>query len=68
MPLKRRFLSQKGRWIVSVWNKGKRDDRGRTIDGGGAAWQISRNGQDNIILALDNSLGVEIAVLDLSKM
>lgn len=63
MKLKRRFLSQKGRWVVSVWNKG----RGR--DGTGPAWTVFRNGKKKELLVtrIQNRMGLEIGVLEIQE-
>jgi hypothetical protein len=33
MKRKRKYLSENGRWVVSVWNKGKKDKNGAVRDG-----------------------------------
>jgi len=67
MKLKRRFLSQNDRWVVSVWNKGKQDKNGRVRDGGEPAWSIFRNGKKTeiIVTPLQNQMGVEIGILEI---
>jgi hypothetical protein len=43
MPLKRKFLSQKGRWVISVWNKGKRGKGSKPRDAIGDPWTVYHN-------------------------
>jgi hypothetical protein len=64
MKLKRTFLSEKGRWVISVWNKGKEDKNGRTRDGSGPAWTVFHNGVEKVVEPLPNELGIEIGILD----
>jgi hypothetical protein len=40
MPLKRRFLSENGRWVISVWN------RGRPRDGAKRPWSVWHDGEE----------------------
>ncbi|MDL2216274.1 hypothetical protein LJB81_00905 [Desulfovibrio sp. OttesenSCG-928-M14] len=63
MMMKRRFLSEGGRWVISVWNKGKRDCNGRGKDGSGPAWTAFYNGEAVHIPKATNSLGVDIGYL-----
>jgi len=65
MKVKRRFLSEHGRWVLSVWNKGKKDKNGRTKDGTKPAWTVFFNGKEKEIRPLANQLGIEIGVVDL---
>lgn len=65
MKLKRKFLSENNRWVVSVWNKGKQDKNGKTKDGNGPAWTVFHNGEENEVSTIQNDLGVEIGVLDI---
>jgi len=67
MMLKRIFLSENNRWVVSVWNKGKKDKRGVTRDGRGPAWTVFHNGNKINVDRLPNEFGVEIGVLDFKK-
>ncbi len=64
MPLKRRFLSQGGRWVVSVWNKGKDFGDGLRRDGVSPAWDVFHNGKRVVVSGLPNQFGLEIGVLD----
>lgn len=64
MNMKRAFLSQNGRWVVSVWNKGKRDKNGTVKDGVEPAWTVYHNGVKTSIVSISNHLDVEIGVLD----
>lgn len=67
MERKRQYLSKKGRWLISVWNKGKEFKDGRTRDGKDPAWQVFHNGKkDDRVTPIENNLGVEIGILDIS--
>lgn len=65
MKLKREFLSENNRWVISAWNKGKQDKNGKTKDGNGPAWTVFYNGEENRVSRIQNNLGVEIGVLDI---
>ncbi len=67
MPLKRQFLSQ-GRWLVSVWNKGKASNSGRTRDGSRPAWDVYFDGEPRTeaVNSLPNDLNVDIGLLHLN--
>jgi hypothetical protein len=47
MEYKRQYLSREERWIVSVWNKGKKvgKKKRQTRDGSKPAWSIFRDGK-----------------------
>lgn len=64
MPLKRAFLSKNGRWVISVWNRGKLDKGGRLWDGTKAPWTIFHNGQP---VAVEPMLrkGLEVGILEI---
>ncbi len=64
MKLKRQFLSEKGRWVISVWNKGKQDKNGRVKDEKKPAWTVFHNGAEKKLEVIENEIGVEIGVLD----
>ena len=64
MIMKRRFLSEGGRYVISVWNKGKRDCNGRCKDGFGLPWTVFQNGAAVPVERLPNDLGVEIGILN----
>lgn len=64
MKLKRNFLSEKRRWVISVWNKGKQDKNGKVKDGKRPAWTVYHNGHEKTLELTENHLGVEIGVLD----
>jgi hypothetical protein len=74
MKKKRRFLSQRGRWVISVWNKGK-EYNGKTRDGKGPAWTVFRNGKDctkKMVKPIENPLkenrvGIEIGILKITS-
>ena len=63
---KRQFLSKNGRWVVSVWNKGKVFKDGKTRDGAGPAWTVFHNGEEIQVprIPIPDELGVEIGVLE----
>lgn len=65
MKLKRKYLSENNRWVISVWNKGKKDKNGRVRDGDGPAWMLYHNGKERII-DIHKEFGIEIGILDIS--
>jgi len=68
MKLKRRFLSQNDRWVISVWNKGKQDKKGRTHDGTKAPWTVFHDGREETakVVDLDEPMeNVEIGILEI---
>lgn len=64
MNMKRVFLSKNMRWVVSVWNKGKRDKNGTIKDGIDPAWTVYHNGVKIPVVSISNDLEVEIGILD----
>lgn len=64
MKLKRKFLSENNRWVISVWNKGKQDKNGKIKDGKGPAWTVSHDGEELDVPRIQNDLGVEIGVVN----
>lgn len=64
MNMKRIFLSRNMRWVVSVWNKGKRDKNGTIRDGIDPAWTVYYNGIKIPVVSISNDLEVEIGILD----
>ena len=66
MNLKRRFLSGGGRWVLSIWNKGKLDPHGRTHDGTGPAYTVFHNGELKFTPRIKNDFGVEIGVVNVA--
>jgi hypothetical protein len=68
MKLKRAFFSQEGRWVISVWNKGKKDCNGKVKDGSGPAWTVFHNGKElKNIVPISKEFGVEIGIVDISE-
>lgn len=72
MKLKRRFLSKKGKWVVSVWNKGKKDKNGKVKDGEKPAWTVFHNETEVTIEKVDiHSIlarsSIEIGILDIKN-
>lgn len=68
MKLKRAFLSEKNRWVVSVWNKGKKDKNGKIKDGPKPAWTIYCNGKEVIVPKIEHNLpsSIEIGIIKFS--
>ena len=64
MPMKKAFLSARNRTLVSAWNKGRVDSRGRVKDGKGPAWGIFIDSFHLSILPEDNRLSLEICRLN----
>lgn len=60
MKLKRKFLSENNRWVISVWNKGKEDKNGKTKDENAHAWTVFHNGNEVEVPRISNEFGVEI--------
>ena len=67
MELKRKFLSEKHRWVISVWNKGKQDKNGKTKDGDGPPWTVFHDGKEIDPPKIQNENGVEIGVLNVRR-
>lgn len=72
MRLKRKFLSQNEKLVISVWNKGKKDKNGRIRDGSGPPWNIFYCGREHHIQQIPHQIhsatGIEIGIVDLSKI
>jgi len=70
VKLKRRFLSEYGRWVISVWNKGKADKNGKVKNGKNPAWMVFYNGEEKQIKPIANNistqLNIEIGIIDLT--
>ena len=66
MKLKRKFLSENGRWVVSVWNKGK-EKNGRVKDGSRPAWTVFHDGIQKEAGLVQNQLELEIGIIDFKK-
>jgi len=67
MNLKREFLSERPtRWVLSVWNKGKRGKHGKERDGKKPAWMVFNGGRKiKTIKQLGNlPNGLEAGVVD----
>jgi len=72
MKLKRRFLSKNKTIVVSVWNKGKILQNGKTIDGKGVPWTVYFDGKSielgsQEINFKNNISKIEIGILDFGK-
>lgn len=66
MKLKRKFLSKKNRWVISVWNKGKADKNGVIKDGSKPAWTVFFNGKEIQIDKINHNIGdkIELGIVD----
>ncbi len=60
MKLKRQFLSENNRWVISVWNKGKKDKNGTIKNEKKPAWTVFYNGKEIEVKRLKHDLGPEI--------
>ncbi len=67
MKLKRKFLSERRRWVISVWNKGKQDKNGKTRDGNGPAWTVFHDEKEIDVPRILNKFGVEIGTLNIRR-
>ena len=65
MKLKKCFLSDNGRWVVSVWNEGKISKNGRLLDRKGTPWTVFHNGKEINIDPIPNDIDVSIGILDI---
>ena len=69
MKLKRKFLSENDRWVVSVWNKGKVDKNGKVKDGKNPAWTVFHNGEEKNITPIkcpiSTRTNIEIGIIEL---
>lgn len=69
MKLKRQFLSQDKRWVVSVWNKGKINKNGVTRDGKLPAWTVYYNGEEVSISSINSPIkNIEIGIIDFENL
>jgi hypothetical protein len=64
MMKKRQFLSERNRWVISVWNKGKVNRLGQTRDGKSPPWTVFHDGKLVTASAIPNDWNVEIGILD----
>ncbi len=67
MNFKRRFLSENGRWVISVWNKGKKDRAGHVKDGKHPPWTVFHNGRALKLDPIQKISSIEIGVLDITS-
>lgn len=65
MVMKRRFLSEGGRWVISVWNRGKLDKHGRTRDGANPPWAVFYDGILREAEILSVGVGIEIGMVSI---
>lgn len=68
MAMKRQYLS-KGRWLVSVWNKGRVDAAGRVKDGQHPAWDVYCDGRrcNEEVHKIASFPAIEIGILELEE-
>lgn len=68
MKLKREYLSRNKRYVISVWNKGKKDKNGKTRDGDKSPWTVYYDGYEKIIQQIShnisNNIDLQIGILD----
>jgi hypothetical protein len=64
MPCKKKFLSENGRWVISVWNKGKVYKDGKVRKELNPAWSVFYDGKEKAVDLIQNKFGVEIGILD----
>ena len=64
MKLKRQFLSEEKRWVISIWNKGKQDKNGKVKDGSKPPWTVFYNGVETEVEGLWNDLELEIGIVE----
>jgi hypothetical protein len=62
MEKKRSYLSENNRWVISVWNKGKRDKNDKPRDAKGAPWTVFHNGREMAVEPLLDQKGVDIGI------
>jgi len=71
MVLKRKFLSQHGRTVISLWNRGKQLKSGRYLIERQPAWSIYHDGIDLDVPivqhGIENDINLEIGILKLTK-
>jgi hypothetical protein len=73
MKLKRAFLSQNNKAVISVWNKGKTDSRGINRDGNNPPWTVFINGEEillnkeNKIFHSNSNSRIDVGILDLNQ-
>ena len=68
MKLKRQFLSKNNRWVISVWNKGKINSKGKPIGDGVYPWTVYKNGrpiQVPILKKLESKSNIEMGIVDI---
>src|ERR1019366_2429242 len=67
MRRKRAFLSKGGRWVISVWNKGKMASNGKVSDGELPPWSVFFNNKERPIQPIQNKLGLDIGIVDIEE-
>jgi hypothetical protein len=67
MRRKRKFLSERGRWVISVWNRGKTFN-GRTRDGSSPPWTVYNNGREVELREVSHDIeSVSIGIVDIGR-
>ena len=64
MPCKKKFLSENGPWVISVWNKGKVYKDGKVRKEPNPAWSVFYDGKEKAVDLIQNEFGVEIGIFD----
>jgi len=69
MIKKRKFLSRNGRWVVSVWNKGKLyGENKKKRDGKKPAWTVFHNKEEVTIENISDQPDIEIGIVNIINM
>lgn len=68
LPRKRRFFSEGGRLVVTVWNKGKAGADGIPRRDSTAPWSAYFDGRPVTVTQVANDLGVDIGIVDIDRL
>jgi hypothetical protein len=67
MKKKRCYLSENNRWVISVWNRGKRDTNGKRRDATGPPWTVFHAGREIALEPRQNQIGVDIGIVEIRR-